>query len=541
MTRSEFRHQLLAILAFVLGMAFLHPAKADTDTKPVVILNMAADALVDYLRTEKPLNDGATQEMIIAGLHDMIDQYEDTNVTHLSFNVGYTRAAFESKTWRSYWSEDVPRDELSGWPRKYWLIHQQKVDPFAVAITRCHENKISPWVSIRMNDTHHLATQSRVSHLWWERPELRTRSTGGFEFTHPEVHQHYLSFIGELLERYDVDGVELDWMRYADLFKPQEARDKCSRLTEFMREARWLTKQASEKRARPIGLSVRVPARPEFAEGLGIDAVTWIQEGLVDIVVPCSTWNPSYPDVAVESWRDAIGRKVPEYTLAPGTDLWISGVKGGRFMKSDLETMRGFTTSMLSRGADAIYLFNHFARTDSKIWHLEPDGTRRSQHVVGDLLREAGSLQQSEGKPRRHILTYHDPVPSDAGYIRPLPKSIDPAQRAAFAIHTGPRPNTGRVFIRTGFDETPGYLDAVPKATLNGIACSSPVNLPKPQPLEPPPKGFHPELNIANVAPRVVQFEAPLTALQSGYNQVELSLAAGNALQVIWLEIMIDP
>ena len=59
--------------------------------RPTVMFNMAADALVDYLRTEQPLDAGASRTMIVDGLHDMVDQYKETNVTHLLFNIGYSR------------------------------------------------------------------------------------------------------------------------------------------------------------------------------------------------------------------------------------------------------------------------------------------------------------------------------------------------------------------------------------------------------------------------------------------------------------------
>jgi hypothetical protein len=57
------------------------------EKKPVAILKMAVEALVNYLRIEKPLDDGATRTMIVEALNDMVDQYEDTNFTHVYFNV----------------------------------------------------------------------------------------------------------------------------------------------------------------------------------------------------------------------------------------------------------------------------------------------------------------------------------------------------------------------------------------------------------------------------------------------------------------------
>jgi len=77
---------------------------------------MAADALVGYLRTKKPLDDGATRTMMVEALKEMVDQYEGTQVTHLYFNVCYNRAAYCSRVWESYWDDDNPSSYLKDWP-----------------------------------------------------------------------------------------------------------------------------------------------------------------------------------------------------------------------------------------------------------------------------------------------------------------------------------------------------------------------------------------------------------------------------------------
>jgi hypothetical protein len=133
--------------------------------------------------------------------------------------VCYNRAAYRSGVWESYWDDDGPESYLKDWPLRYWLIHQQNVDPFAVVIPRCREKRISPWVSIRMNDTHYLDDPSRISRLWLDHPEFRTHERGGFDFSHLEVRRHYLAITQELLERYGrISG-----------FAAPLASDSCSR------------------------------------------------------------------------------------------------------------------------------------------------------------------------------------------------------------------------------------------------------------------------------------------------------------------------
>ncbi len=54
-------------------------------------------------------------------------------------------------------------------------------------------------------------------------------------------------------------------------------------------------------------------------------------------------------------------------------------------------------------------------------------------------------------------------------------------------------------------------------------------------------KGFHYVWSVAQVAPRVVQFDVPLSAMRRGYNRVELSLRNQTEQTASWLEIYMAP
>ena len=42
---------------------------------------------------------------------------------------------------------------------------------------------------------------------------------------HPEVRKHHMALIHELAQRYDFDGLELDWMRFGFHFRPGHERE----------------------------------------------------------------------------------------------------------------------------------------------------------------------------------------------------------------------------------------------------------------------------------------------------------------------------
>ena len=55
---------------------------------------------------------------------------------------------------------------------------RRALDPYKVWIARCREKKISPWLSMRMNDTHHTEDRDNFQHskFWRENIHLCARA-----------------------------------------------------------------------------------------------------------------------------------------------------------------------------------------------------------------------------------------------------------------------------------------------------------------------------------------------------------------------------
>ena len=75
---------------------------------------------------------------------------------------------------------------------------------------------------MRMNDVHNADDRDCYiqSSFWRQHPEY-WRVPGGAGWTDraldygiPQVREHAMAYLRELLERYDSDGIELDWMRF---------------------------------------------------------------------------------------------------------------------------------------------------------------------------------------------------------------------------------------------------------------------------------------------------------------------------------------
>jgi hypothetical protein len=516
---------------------------ADVFVKPeALIINQASDAIVQGLQLPKPLGKGATKEMAADALRQFVDQYQTTRVSHIYWNVCYQRAAYRSEAWASYWDVPNPEKDVISWPRRYYELHKLGIDDvFALLIPRSRERGISPWVSLRMNDMHYHEDPNRMNPFWNENPEFWTHEKpgfhNGFNFTHTEVRAHYMKLVCEVLTRWDIDGVSLDWMRFPHHCKPGELDDCRAALTEFTRDVRRQADAAAKRLGHPVGVAVRVPATPEFSFGLGMDALTWAKEGLIDVLIPCSLWRPSFPDIPVETWREQIGGE-SECAIVPGSDLWIGGTRGGAVAGTGMAPIRGFTASMLDRGADGIYLFNHFDPVKTPVDRYTFESGVDAGQTLGDLLAMAGDVAKATNGPRRHILTFHDPVPRNSSYKRPLPARLAPGEPAQFRLHIGPDAGHKAALVRIGLADADGMDAASIRISVNGTPCRQIDDFP-PKVTE---KTLHGHVrHLGQLAPRLLQFTIDSAALKRGYNEIEVEQTSPKPQTLIWLELRLSP
>jgi hypothetical protein len=476
----------------------------------------------------------AGQRLTAADVDAWVDQYAGTQVQRLLLCPNCMRTSYASAVWDPIWRgydpagpDDQPllassapesRAQMRGWIHTAWQLAQDGIDVYARWIARCRQKSISAWLSMRMNDVHNVDDERSFIHseFWRSNPQLRRVpyrfaewTDRAFDYAHPEVRVHHMALIRELAERYDFDGLELDWMRFGFHFRPGHEREGAQILTEFTAQVRALLDEWERRRGHAIHLSARVPSRPQTALGLGMDAVTWAQRRLIDRLVITPFWASAETDMPIELWRQLLaGTGV---TLAAGLEILLRpNPAWPQHQTNSLETVCGAATSFLARGADEIYLFNYMD----------------SQTAMDDLpkypalLREVGSLPTMQGKPRRHVLTFADTWAPGEPRAYPLPAALPTDGWGAFRLHVGPAPHTGRALVCLGIDEP-----LTPQVRVNGVRCdaaASPVQVSDPRP-----------------AGALQQFEVPLAALVDGYNVVELH--APGALTVQWVEIDILP
>jgi len=411
------------------------------------------------------------------------------------------------------------------------LLHDKGIDPYAVWIKRCREKRISPWISMRMNDMHRVTIPNSpwITNFWRKHPELRRNPnyTGKdwgeytFDYSKMEVRSFELALVRELLERYDCDGFETDWMRFPLHFtKPLEQGHF---LTQFMRDVRSIAKEWEIKRGHPIRISARIPTDPDVAAALGMDAALWAKEGLVDMIVASCYWHTIDFDTPIERWQERFGNVARKVPVVPGGVEGISAYKAApRQMITDPALYYGWAASSRYRGAGSFYLFNFMM-----YWSAALQGdSSLLPNIYRPMIEKGLSDEVVLGSRRRHPVTFHDTrssVPDGAQ----LPKMT--AKSASFTIHIGKKPASGKVAVIAGLSEKDGVKDATFTASLNGqkaFVCSGVLT---------------PEQYGGKSTVRAVRFEMSLKSARDGANIVEIVQDAGAHQQIVWMEIEIDP
>lgn len=435
------------------------------------------------------------EDMSLAGLNALVDRYAQSDrLAGILFNVNVQRALFDSRAWEPLYhdydpdrGDDQPalawlppeqrklRPGCHGrtWVHNLWLLKHRGLDHFAVWLERCRHHDVEGWLSVRMNDCHHNDSEDAFWHptLWRDRPELRRASyrpegwfEGAFDYGKPEVVNHHLVLLKEVTERYDLDGLEIDWVRWVRHFRPGSEERNASILTQVMRTARALTEAAALRLGHPVNLAARLPADLTNALTLGYDIPAWAREELVDLITLAPFFNQPFYDWRIDLWRAVLGDKIT-ILCQPESLAHANPYVNGSGSIQDYRLHYGACAAALERGADGIYLFNDCYR--------EGPLDTMSQKEPGQLdtlLTVAPDAERLREHPRRHMVSY----PQISGPGMPtgsvLPIPIRRTERSfefgrhhtdlvTLRIPLGPKPQNAPLRLILGFDaETPQTL-----------------------------------------------------------------------------------
>ncbi len=212
---------------------------------------------------------------------------------------------------------------------------------------------------------------------WWK--------PGLWNFSVPGVRQYKVSVLREVAERYDLDGLNLDFGRHPPYLPVGKQWEQREALTDFVRQVRLMLQDVAKKRSRPFLLSVRVASSVPGCHFDGFDIESWVQQNLVDMIII----GTRSIQVDLAGFKRVVhGRHVKLY---PCIDQHHS--PDGYHAVPSPEFLRGVAANWWHQGADGIATFN--------FWNELPESAK----VIGS----SGPLAEGRSVHARAYTEIGDP------------------------------------------------------------------------------------------------------------------------------------
>ena len=293
--------------------------------------------------------------------------------------------------------QDFESAEYFLWYQKLRAIMEDRPDYLQAMADRARARGLEFFPSLRMNDCHDSPVWKAMdtySEYRKNHPQLLLGGavhpgfSTGFDFAFPEVRERRFRIVEELVTSYQVDGIELDFLRHPAYFKPDEAYGNRDLLTILVQQVHKLLQRLGSEQKRKIKLAVRVPVPFDIAARMGLDVQSWIREELVDLVI-AATPRGFELSLPLEDYVEAVRSR-------PVTLLAQLG------WHQPLEKARGAALNFWDQGAQGIYLFNWYARKDRRHLALREIGdptTLRGRSKVYEVHRQEAELWASTHPP----------------------------------------------------------------------------------------------------------------------------------------------
>jgi len=453
-------------------------------------------------------------------------------------------------------------------------------DMIEVFTRRCRELGISPFISFRLNDIHykeyaHLIKQmaegkkarmsgfdpgkgmpgaaSCISRFFIEHPEywvgpepveqINSKDTLAFlhdykfrnslrtarsmNWAYPEVREHIFSFIEEICRNYDIDGLELDFMRSLNMFQPQTPVAKREEIAAgFVRRARKLLNETSAGSYR--WLSVRVPFWISDWARAGINLEKFVEAGVDMVTLSCHYITRQQCDIA------KITRMIPdtpvylEFTfLNDRKKIKLKTVEGKSLDQFNLNRQNTvqqiYTLAHLaySRGAQGVSAFN-FAYY--RLWPEKEVGCESEPpfHIFKYLKQPEWLARQ----PQHYFISSRDSRQNS------INKRFGPEERKTYYIDLA-APSAGwkkggRLRIQTA--EPYGSREF--KAWLNGRELEQTCNISE----------FYPPscYDCLGDETDLLAWNVPAEILVDGINSISLEFSAGKTIRLEYIDLGIE-
>ena len=289
----------------------------------------------------------------------------------------YQSKLYPMKEHLDWWSEyfEVPREQLerlrgfTGYVRDGGDILQDFIDA-------CREFGQAAFVSLRMNDEHHIENCDKKGHTrgihsisrfamehrqFMFGEDLTVWSNRAQNWINPEVRDFMFSIISEQCENYDIDGFELDFMRYPDLFDLERTSldERRAIMSEFITRVR-RELDRTERGGKHRYLCIRVPSSIPMLDNIGVELESLYALGVEMLNVSSSYFTEQYIDFEgfCKGARDvAVYFEICHCTTI-GTALNANGYDNFRYRRTTPNEIYTTAHMAYSHGAQGMSYFN---------------------------------------------------------------------------------------------------------------------------------------------------------------------------------------
>lgn len=439
-------------------------------------------------------------------------------------------------------------DRIMAFMNLYQDLLDQKVDWIAETAKACRVSKISPWASIRMNDFHGSKNieGSFFNVPLLKDPSMRLQHSGYSPTMYEPGYRHGLNYekapvrdlmfaqIKEIVEDYDFEGMELDWLRNPLCCEPNAKPETVAMMSDWIRSVRALTQKRAAATGRPYPLGLRLPGKLEMMKSIGVDVVTLCREGTLDFISPSGFWCTSW-EMPNDQLRRQVGDSVAIYGVIedgantlPTRSITHEFTQRIRYTSASQEILHANAAGKLVLGADGIEWFNFFCTDQARLPGL-PSEYR--------YLRAIDRLEWLRGRPKHYCFSR-----SDVGLVHPpfeitpqLPVTLSPLNSHPFRLPMCAEPgDRGLELVVQVIAPTEAMPTALPISFNN--CWPNIVAVPTDQPLYPCGSLTH---HIP--ANRAWNFHFPISLVRDGWNEISIENGGETALTLLAIELAVRP
>ncbi|MBM3935400.1 MAG: hypothetical protein FJ319_14115 [SAR202 cluster bacterium] len=341
-----------------------------------------------------------------------VDEVVGTAVDTFSYCVERGDGIFYPSKRGMLWGSDKRPFKSATWWNAYESMKgliDKGIDPLKLLVGRAHSKKLDFFADLRLASYGGMPNEFKI-------PE------GGKGWGHKEVRDHQMLIVKELVNDYDIDGLELDFpgffQKLNEYFRPEEVKQNIPVMTEWVRQA---VKVARAKKGRPVTVGARIFPSEETNLRYGLDVRTWIKEGLVDFVIPMMFFDLNMDSDMPLEW---VVKLAHEHDCAVygfmmpfvrEDDTILDDRMMMRWVYADTKVVRGTMANLWDKGVDGLYTW---------FWKWPFSEQERS------ILTELGDRDLVRLQTKRYPLRRKSKLGPGLGYDAPTPVVIPQADKS---------------------------------------------------------------------------------------------------------------